>query len=428
MPKYYLLKKTLSQKRKCISADHGKKKKSNPSKYLKIDFLNNFLHWLEDTHLVKELELVRVTEHGLFSRKQIEAGEKIVKIPRTCILSCQKAFESELGQKFYLYCKEADFPISGEEIFWIWLYEGKIDSSHPFHKYLITLPDPAPDPLNWPTELQDKLKDTILMPTLSKVIDDTYKLSEAFFNFCASNNKEYYLTKFSNMMELHKGILWARGVHRSRRLPGILCGEQHEVNFRETTQCDTTGFGILVPLLDKTNHDPNAKISWHFDDNFIWYQADERIEPNSEIFMSYGPKSNENLLMDFGFAIKDNPFDVVNIIFCAKNEISTQRHGPFQLRRSGDSRWEAIPSDIWSSLMKFQNSKPNERIPTKNVVKVLKDQLIHRLNLLKNTLSEDEVLLNDNNKPTIQHYVAYYRDGQRQILKGCLSEIKNLLC
>lgn len=64
--------------------------------------------------------------------------------------------------------------------------------------------------------------------------------------------------------------------------------------------------------MDFLNHSNGKKVKWHFNEqkNAVSYRTGEEIEAGEEIYNNYGNKSNEELLLNYGFAIQNNEFDV----------------------------------------------------------------------------------------------------------------------
>jgi hypothetical protein len=61
--------------------------------------------------------------------------------------------------------------------------------------------------------------------------------------------------------------------------------------------------------MDVGNHNPNARVDWTYDPESFSLSVSDRIEPASQLYNNYGPKSNEELLMGYGFCAPGNPFD-----------------------------------------------------------------------------------------------------------------------
>lgn len=71
------------------------------------------------------------------------------------------------------------------------------------------------------------------------------------------------------------------------------------------------------------NHSPDAKVAWDFNSDTCAIQTDVEIEPGQEILNNYGPKSNEELLMGYGFCFDDNPADSFGLGFNPSGEFGS---------------------------------------------------------------------------------------------------------
>lgn len=70
-------------------------------------------------------------------------------------------------------------------------------------------------------------------------------------------------------------------------------------------------FPVLVPIMDCLNHNPDAKVDWTFEPGRFVLSLHEGVSNGKEVFNNYGPKSNSELLMGYGFCIEGNPYDCV---------------------------------------------------------------------------------------------------------------------
>lgn len=72
-------------------------------------------------------------------------------------------------------------------------------------------------------------------------------------------------------------------------------------------------FAVLLPLLDILNHQPIAQVEWQARCSFVGMQILSSFSSGEELCNNYGPRDNEGLLLSYGFAIPDNPFDHIAI-------------------------------------------------------------------------------------------------------------------
>ncbi|KAI9741390.1 MAG: hypothetical protein M1834_003107 [Cirrosporium novae-zelandiae] len=97
---------------------------------------------------------------------------------------------------------------------------------------------------------------------------------------------------------------------------------------------------VLIPLLDLLNHNPFAKTQWQptsadppveFLVNLL---IQEPLQPGLQIWNNYGSKSNDELLLSYGFCIPNNPFDQValRVSFPAGSPIAEAKEKQASLR------------------------------------------------------------------------------------------------
>lgn len=68
---------------------------------------------------------------------------------------------------------------------------------------------------------------------------------------------------------------------------------------------------MLFPGLDAGNHSNEARVDWTFDPGRFSIRVNDEVQAGEEVFNNYGPKSNGELLIGYGFCIPDNPYDTV---------------------------------------------------------------------------------------------------------------------
>ncbi|KAF9134056.1 hypothetical protein BGW39_008275 [Mortierella sp. 14UC] len=95
-------------------------------------------------------------------------------------------------------------------------------------------------------------------------------------------------------------FLWAKTVVSSRTFPASLFGNE------------TEGEIVLIPLADSANHKSRHKITWLKTTEGL-QMASAAINKGDQVFNNYGPKSNEELLIGYGFCLEDNADDFVSL-------------------------------------------------------------------------------------------------------------------
>ncbi|KAH8697652.1 SET domain protein [Talaromyces proteolyticus] len=70
---------------------------------------------------------------------------------------------------------------------------------------------------------------------------------------------------------------------------------------------------VLLPMIDATNHRPLAKVEWQAGKDSLGLAVMEDVSPGVEVGNNYGPRNNEQLMMNYGFCIPNNPFEYRNV-------------------------------------------------------------------------------------------------------------------
>jgi hypothetical protein len=80
----------------------------------------------------------------------------------------------------------------------------------------------------------------------------------------------------------------------------------------------------LVPFADCLNHNNvQTKYDYHIENNGffrLFPTGHNRYEEGCEVFNSYGRRDNMNLLLEYGFTMKDNEWEEIDIGFSLKDE------------------------------------------------------------------------------------------------------------
>lgn len=70
-------------------------------------------------------------------------------------------------------------------------------------------------------------------------------------------------------------------------------------------------FPVLFPVIDIPNHSNDARVDWAFDPGRFSITIRDGVAASVEVFNNYGPKSNDELLLGYGFCTESNPNDKV---------------------------------------------------------------------------------------------------------------------
>jgi hypothetical protein len=99
---------------------------------------------------------------------------------------------------------------------------------------------------------------------------------------------------------------------------------------------------FVVPLADCLNHtNVQTKYSYNIQENQVFRlfpTGSNHYSVGKEVFNSYGRRNNENLLLDYGFAMLDNEWDyseiVITIDICNRLLPSSEKGKSFEFTAS----------------------------------------------------------------------------------------------
>ncbi|KAL4921692.1 hypothetical protein BDW62DRAFT_174263 [Aspergillus aurantiobrunneus] len=98
--------------------------------------------------------------------------------------------------------------------------------------------------------------------------------------------------------------LWASTIFVSRAFSAkVLSGVIPELGAREEN------VSVLLPFIDILNHRPLAKVEWRAGNENVDFVVLEDVGAEHEISNNYGPRNNEQLMMNYGFCLANNPCD-----------------------------------------------------------------------------------------------------------------------
>jgi len=268
--------KALIDKNKKELALKTKKYKSYP---LYVKFLRELYKY---NAFFPKLEIHFYTDdyRGVLAKGNILKDEIIMTIPKDCLISLETALETSYGKKIgeFMY-NELNSPKHCLLSSFL-LYEEK----NPKYKYYFDLlpKDFSNFPIFYTNKELEYLKGS---PFLSQILEKKEDMKNDYNKICE------YLPDFKQFSYLK--FVEAR-VLISSRIFGI------SINENKTD--------VLAPFADLLNHKRPRQTQWYFDDNLQSFviQATENIKEGSEIFDSYGKKTNARFLLNYGFCLDDN--------------------------------------------------------------------------------------------------------------------------
>ncbi|EEP80234.1 predicted protein [Uncinocarpus reesii 1704] len=102
-------------------------------------------------------------------------------------------------------------------------------------------------------------------------------------------------------------FLWASSIILSRAFSSEVLKDY--IKGTPTRVKPLEDFSVLVPLVDISNHQPLAQVEWATSLEKIGLIVHKTLLPGEEVPNNYGPRSNERLMMNYGFCIRGNVCD-----------------------------------------------------------------------------------------------------------------------
>lgn len=448
---------------------------------------SSLLSWLESCG-AEGLDRLRLAEDpssggiGAFARRNINKGEVIASIPQRCVLSTRAAENSDLGKAVRAaavrFGPQSAMLCTDEVLLWICMAVGRVQNSHPWHAYLASLPEQSPDPACWPLQLRAELNGTPVGASVQAALD---VVNAVYDGFAWRLREELPELVPEGALDSVLPLMWARGMMRSRSFPACLLTstggaalqpypeepEAEADTIAGTSETWGHTAGVLLPLLDTLNHRPSARILWVADEDTVRFVSDELVLSGSQVFNNYGNRPNEELLFSYGFSLHANPADATTLILARKQEGSLagalERRG-FRIRRPANG---GVPLELLKMLAEGARSQGDpegessgarrslgeeeegegevaageendeeceEETPVEigaEELELLLRTLRHRLSPLETSRSEDDVFNAAHDVACTgdmrRAYVAYYRQGLRDILESAIEWTESLL-
>jgi histone-lysine N-methyltransferase SETD3 len=217
---------------------------------------------------------------GVIAKSFIQKDEIIMTIPKECLISLETALNTEMGKEIGKFMhKELNSP--KHCLLSAFLLENLKSEKWKF--YFDLLPkDFSNFPIFYTEKELEYLKGS---PFLNQIYEKKVDMKSDYEKICyyIPSFKQYSYQEFSEARMLI-----------SSRIFGISIGEYKT--------------DVLAPFADLLNHKRPRQTQWYYDDviNAFVIQAIEDIQEGSEIFDSYGKKTNARFLLNYGFCLDNN--------------------------------------------------------------------------------------------------------------------------
>jgi len=222
-------------------------------------------------------------------------------------------------------------------------------------------------------------------------------------------------------------------------------------SFGGIQNCSTQFEGIcpetsLVPFAEMFNHATHGT-EWDGNDNrFYWYPAVTYRE-GEQVFLSYGEKSNDDLLSFYGFAMEHNEFDTIDLKMdpatyaelpkMESHEASTELtltlslHTKIEVDILPHIRGLFLPTDMSEASNNINVSRPLSKDLERQALDFVFYHAQQQLESFPTTLEQDISILDirrqENKLPHKLYAALVYRISRKRILQHVLSKTTEAL-
>ncbi|XP_008802701.2 ribulose-1,5 bisphosphate carboxylase/oxygenase large subunit N-methyltransferase, chloroplastic isoform X1 [Phoenix dactylifera] len=286
--------------------------------------------WLSESGLPPQkmaIQRVDVGERGLVALKNIRKGEKLLFVPPSLVITADSDWSCPEVGNVMRRNSVPDWPLLATYL----ISEASLLNSSRWCSYISALPRQPYSLLYWTrSELDTYLvASQIRGRAIERITDVTGTYNDLRVRIF-SKYPQLFPEEVFNM----NTFVWSFGILFSRlvRLPSM------------------DGKVALVPWADMLNHSSEVETFLDYDKSSqgIVFMTDRSYQPGEQVFISYGKKSNGELLLSYGFVPKEgaNPNDSVELSLSLNKSDKCYKEKLEALQKYGLSMPQRFPLQI----------------------------------------------------------------------------------
>ncbi|KAG0661209.1 hypothetical protein C6P45_001405 [Maudiozyma exigua] len=405
-------------------------------------------------------------------------GEKLISVPSAILITKKLAlesFDSKINDKTVpnpnaltqLYLCQLKFQIENQS-------QSLATKQAFFKTYLDLLPNSLNHPYFWPLDKLELLKKTDLYITVKHTLTSLFKEWSEILNVCDVkpyekdentinkligteldlNEQETFKVVFQYIQDSVKlfledasaihwnsffAYLWSFCIFNSRAFPEIMLNSKDITNINQA---------FLMPIMDLLNHKNNTKVKW------IFSEEDQKVDfftnvenftnkkenPNNELYNNYGDKSNEELLLGYGFVEESNNFDFCRLTLKLEDQLLKDAKFKQGIKLTDEnliapgcvqfklSMNESLPTSLLKLFGFLCKLKSEDKIPYRALLEgsdELRGILESKLNSIKELIKELKGA--DNVIQILKSYLVSQRRIMNQTMETLASKQKSIV-
>eukprot|EP00262_Sarcandra_glabra_P006874 TRINITY_DN19435_c0_g1_i1.p1 TRINITY_DN19435_c0_g1~~TRINITY_DN19435_c0_g1_i1.p1 ORF type:complete len:517 (-),score=65.01 TRINITY_DN19435_c0_g1_i1:471-1979(-) len=253
--------------------------------------------WLSELGLPPQkmaIERVEIGERGLVALKNIRKGEKLLFVPPPLFITADSEWSCPEAGDVLRRNSVPDWPLLATYL----ISEASLTKASRWSNYISALPRQPYSLLYWTRSELDMylVASQIRERAIERITDVTGTYNDLRLRIF-SKHPHFFPEEVFNL----ETFKWSFGILFSRlvRLPSM------------------EGKVALVPWADMLNHSSEVETFLDYDKSSqgVVFTTDRSYQPGEQVFISYGKKSNGELLLSYGFVPKEgtNPNDSVDL-------------------------------------------------------------------------------------------------------------------
>lgn len=292
-----------------------------------IENSSSLQKWLSQSGLPSQkmsIDKVDVGERGLVALNNIRKGEKLLFVPPQLVITPDSEWSCPEAGEVLKKNSVPDWPLLATYL----ISEASLMKSSRWFSYISALPRQPYSLLYWSQAELDRYLEASQIR--ERAIERTNNVIGTYNDMRVrifSKYPDFFPEEVFNI----ESFKWSFGILFSRmvRLPSM------------------DGKNALVPWADMMNHSCEVETFLDYDKSSkgIVFPTDRPYQPGEQVFISYGKKSNGELLLSYGFVPKEgtNPSDSVELSLSLKKSDESYKEKLELLKKYGLSGSQCFP-------------------------------------------------------------------------------------
>lgn len=260
--------------------------------------------------LFPKIALTRYGDNNLALRakSQIQDGDIVLSVPLDLLLN-----NVTLRGRIWPALKDFDPRTYGCDK-WALTYlfiatEYSKGESSPYWTYLSMIPRIIDTPVSYPTDILEMIASTNLHKAVTEIRGKLRGIQRMYREVLRPQYPNIFTSELRSEEEEYAQLIWAYEAFWSRAF-AVMIRDPYDPEWEENTPVAS-----LVPLCGMLNHSPDAHVTYITDvkNGVFCIQSNMTVEPGEQFYNNYRNRSNEKMLLNYGFFTVDNPLDTFTI-------------------------------------------------------------------------------------------------------------------